>query len=480
MEKEILNTDTLTTGAFILNSSQQQYVPFNGNDQLFLTQVNDSGLKNELIRLIEEATVVLKVCSFILTDKEIFELLLNKSRSGDIAIFVLTQLDPAKLSNNTLLTEEESKEQSQNIHLSYIKTLYDNGVHVRASTSAHAKFVIADRKKGFMMSANLTTPSLTYNTESWIYLHGECVNMLDGLFDVIFQKGTSYRQYLSAGKKNKQLVIQNESNVKPEWLPKVDQSALRYTYEQIENNLFKEIISIISKAKEYLFLSSYSIVALQHIPQIKEEIKSAIERGVKVSVFCRGMNYRTDHLKGCNEFHELGCIVYGDIYNHSKAIINETLGLIFTANIDGNHGLINGFEVGSMLSVEQHAVLLDFHKHLIKTSPFLFKQAPSRVELFAMYENLEKTKSINPPQFEENIILSIKSGLFFKKEELEGQPIFYGRSKDAIQEHFLIAGTACFKVVYKDGTFHANETAKTSFNIDKFILKYKNLKIKYN
>ncbi len=480
IEKNILNTDSFVTGAFILNTLQQQYSPFDGKNQLFLTQHQDDGLKKELIKLITETTTVLKVCSFILTDKEIFEVLLDKAQSGDIAIFVLTQLDPSKLLNSILLTEEENKEQSQNIHLSYIKTLYDNGVHVRASTTAHAKFIVADRKKGFMMSANLTTPSLTYNTESGIYLNKECVNKLDGLFDVIFQKGTSYRQYLNAGKKNKQLVIQNESNVRPEWFPKTNESALRYTYDQVENNLLNEIISIMSQAKEYLFLSSYSIVALQYIPQVKEGIKLAIERGVKISVFCRGMNYRIDHLRGCNELSELGCSIYGDIYNHSKAILNETTGLIFTANIDGNHGLINGFEVGSLLNEEQHTFLLEFHKHLIKTSPFIFKKAPNRIELFAMYESLEKSKSINPPKFDESITLLVKKGLYFKQEELEGQPIFYARSKDTIQEHFLIAGNSCFKVAYKEGVFHINEMTKASFNMDKFILRYKNLKIKYN
>jgi len=479
MEKTICDTDIFNTGVFIVNPVKVPHVPFNGNSKLFLTQSQDSGLKAEIIKLIEESKTVLKVCSFIITDKEIFEVLLNRSKQGDIPIFVLTQLDPGKLVNSNLLTEEESKEQSQSIHLSYIKSLYDNGVHVRASTTAHAKFIISDRKTGFMMSANLTTPSLTYNTESGIYLDTECVGVIDGLFDVIFQKGTAYRQYLSAGKKNKQLVVQNETNIKHEWLPKIDISALRYTYEQLENNLLTEINSIISNAKEFVFISTYSIVAIQNIPDIKEIVKAAIERGVKISIFCRGMNYRTDHLKGCNDFSLLGCEIYGDIYNHSKGILNENTGLIFTANIDGHHGLINGFEVGSKLNSEQYLVLLEFHKHLISTSPFVFKQAPNRLELFAMYDELEQFKSISAPKFDENITLLIKKDLHFRQEDLESQPIFYGRSKDIVQEHFLMAGSVCFKVVYKDGTFKISETTKPSFNIEKFILKYKYLKIKY-
>ncbi|MBL7921146.1 MAG: phosphatidylserine/phosphatidylglycerophosphate/cardiolipin synthase family protein [Bacteroidia bacterium] len=481
MKEVILNdTDCFSSGAFLINDSQQQHEPFQGGNHLFLTQNSDSGLKTELIRLVEETDTVIKVCSFIITDKEIFEVLLAKAKSTNVAIFVLTQLDPSKLVNSSFLTEEESKEQSYGIHLSYIKILYEHGVHVRASTNAHAKFIVSDRKKGFIMTANLTTPSLTFNTESAVYMHEKCVESLDHLFDVIFQKGTSYRQYLNTGKKNKQLVVQNESNIKAEWLPKVTESNLRYTYEQLENNLYSEIISIIDSANTYLYMSSYSIVGLQNLSSFIESIKNAISRGVNISIFCRGMNFRSDHLKSCDELSSLGCKIYGDVFNHSKGILNEKTGLIFTANIDGNHGLINGLEVGLLLSEQQHSIMCEFHKHLIRTSPFIFKTTPNRKDLFFMYESLEKLKQINPPQFGDSLLLTVKAGVFIKKEEFEGQPLFYCRSKDANQSQYLMAGNSCYKVGLKDEEFTLFETAKPSLSFEKFILKYKYLKIQYN
>lgn len=474
------DTDCFSTGAFIINDSRQDHVPFQGKNQLFLTQNSDSGLKTELIQIIQEAKTVLKVCSFILTDKEIFEVLLSKVQNTNVAVFVLTQLDASKLTNTSFLTEEESKEQSYGIHLSYMKILYEHGVHVRASTNAHAKFIISDRQKGFIMTANLTTPSLTFNTESAVYMNEKCVEQLDKLFDVIFQKGTAYRQYLDTGKKNKQLVVQNESNIKAEWLPKVNGANLRYTYEQLENNLYAEIISVIDSADTYLYISSYSIVALQNLPVFLESIKRAIQRGVDISIFCRGMNYRTDHLKSCDELLALGCKIYGDVFNHSKGVLNEKTGLLFTANIDGHHGLINGLEVGLCLSEEQHAIVREFHIHLIRTSPFIFKAAPNRADLFVMYESLEQLKQINSPQFGDSILLSVKAGVFIKKEEFEGQPLFYCRSKDAQQGQYLMVGNSCYKVGVKDGEFTLFETAKPSLSFEKFILRYKYLKIQYN
>ncbi|HRG58686.1 MAG TPA: phospholipase D-like domain-containing protein [Bacteroidia bacterium] len=480
MDKIIHNTDTFTTGSFIMNHSAEKYEPFRNSQDLFLTQVNSESLKRELIKIIEGATTVLKICSFIITDKEIFEVLLNKAKNDNVAVFILTQLDPTKLSNNIFLTEEESKEQNENIHLTFIKTLYDNGAHVRASTSAHAKFVIADKSKGFLMSANITTPSLTYNTESGIYLLNQNVNQLEQLFDVIFQKGTSYRQYLSSSKSNKQLVVQNETTIKEEWLPKSNDSDLKYTYENMEFSLLNEIIRIIQNSNKFIYISTYSIVALQNLENIVFEIKSAVERGVEVFVFSRGMNYRNDHLKACNELSKIGCSIYGDVFNHSKAILNENEGLIFTANIDGNHGLTNGFEVGCKLTKTQYSELLDFHKYLIRTSPFVFNPSPVRLELFKMYEYLEKLKGISPPFFGDDLVIELKGNVNVKQEELEGQPIFYARSKESNSEQFLVVSNSTFKINIVNNIIYINESSKTIYNIDKFLLRYNNLKIKYN
>lgn len=49
---------------------------------------------------------------------------------------------------------------------------------------------------------------------------------------------------------------------------------------------------------------------------------------------------------------KLGCRNFGDDNNHSKCVISESEGIIFTANIDGKHGLKSGFEVGCVLEGE--------------------------------------------------------------------------------------------------------------------------------
>lgn len=479
MEKLISNNDVFEEGAFILNEDCSSDPVIIRRSNVFLTQDGNNSLKEELLALISNTQSVLKICSFILTDREIFEKLLERAKSCQISIFILTQLDNSKLINTSLLTEEESIEQTNATHLSYIKTLYDNGVHVRASDSAHAKFIISDRKVGFVMSANITTPSLTLNTESGVRIDSKDVPSLDKLFDVIFQKGTLYRQYISTTRKAKGFVVQTDITIKKEWLPETEGTSMRYSYEELTNNLYEEIVAIIKSAREYLYISTYSIVKLENLPELVAEIKNAREKGVNVFIFCRGMNYRFDHLAGSKSLAKLGCHIYADIYNHSKGIINESKGLIFTANIDGSHGLKNGFEVGYLLNENQRKDFLDIHEHLIKTSPYIFALLPLRGQLFATYALYEQMKKIKAPLFEDDIVLRVKKDLIKQKHLFETLPLFYGKSKDIIPQHFIIAGNSCFKCNYEKGAFSLSEKVSMNYNIEKYIIKYSNLKILY-
>lgn len=479
MQRQITNSEIFRSGAFISNTVAQPFVPSTELKSIFLTQDGNLALKEEILTIIESATTVLKVCSFIITDNQIFEALRRKIETNSVAVFILTQLDTSKILNTSLITEDEAREQTSIQHLSYIKALYDKGAHVRASTTAHAKFLIADRINGFIMSANFTTPSLNMNTESGAYLTPKCSEQLDKLFDVVFQKGTTYRKYLTAARKNKQFIVQNESFIKSEWLPKSSDSNLRFTYDDLTNNLFEEIVTIIRSAKQYVYLSTYSIVGLERLGVLTAEINNAVKRGVSIHVFCRGMNYRPDHLKGVAILSALGCEIHGDYYNHSKGIINESSAMMFTANIDGYHGLINGFEVGFILNDDQRAEFLQVHKDLIASSNYRFILTPRRTDLFNTYELYEKSKGIKAPVFENNLSISLQKSVYHLKEEFEEHPIFLAYSKGKTSETYILTTNNCFKCVYLNGTITINEKTNLNYNLEKYLVKYQNLKIEY-
>jgi len=476
MEVNIKHTDCFDCGVYLLNEERLEYAPFKHSSKVYLTQEENTSLKAEIMSIIQNSNEVLKICSFIITDKEIFEAILSKAQNTNTAIFILTQLDQTKLTDSFsllgFLTEEEIKESTALTHLKYIKILFDNGVHVRASISAHAKFIISDRVTGFITSANLTTPSLILNTESGVYLDEKSSSELDILFDVIFQRGTSYRQFLGSNKKHKMLVVQSEIRIQKELLPLHSSSSLRYTYESLTHNLYDEIIHLIDNANQYLYISTFSIVALESLPEFTQAIKSAAERDVKIYIFCRGMNYRHDHLKGSQILHLCGSELYGDMYNHSKGVINESQGIIFTANIDGNHGLKNGFEVGYLLNEIQRNEFLDIHNYLIETSYYKFHLNPARIDFFNTYINYEMKKGTNDPIFPQDLIILINANL--NVNSLSKFPLFFGKAKDI---EFIIAGDVYYKTKYNSGTFQIIEEAKPRFDLERYSLKYFNLKI---
>jgi len=478
MEIILRNSDTLNSGVFVINNGREEFYPFPQYENIFLTQECNSALKNEILRIISDTKSVLKICSFIITDKEIFNAILEKAKETQVAIFILTQLDPAKLENAISLvdfiTEEEIKENPSRTHLKFIKLLYDNGIHVRASLSAHSKFIVSDRTNGFITSANFTTPSLTFNTESGIYLDETSSKELDKLFDVIFLQGTTYKQFLGTRKKGKMLVVQSEVRINTNLLPEANHSSLRYTCESFSNNLLDEVINVINQADDFIYLSTYSIVGLSALPALIQALKSAIGRDVSVSIFCRGMNYRNDHLAGASELYEMGCKIYADVYNHSKGVINEKSGLIFTANIDGHHGLTNGFEVGFILNESQRAEFLDFHKRLIETAYYVFDNKQTRNLLFETYIAYEMIKGLNSPSLPQNLIISFKEANSFNLDELQKNIIFYGRLKES---EFLIAGNSYYKCRLKENVFSILESVKPRYDLEKYVLKFFELKI---
>lgn len=66
MELILKNTDALNSGVFVLNENKREFAPFLGYSNIYLTQENNIALKNEILRIIIEATSVLKICSFII------------------------------------------------------------------------------------------------------------------------------------------------------------------------------------------------------------------------------------------------------------------------------------------------------------------------------------------------------------------------------------------------------------------------------
>ena len=476
--------DTLQKGVFIMDQESDNTFGPKYYDTLFITNGTNTTLKDKIITAIRDAESVVKLCSFIVTDQEIVGEILNKIKDSNIAVFLLTQLDKKKLTNqfaisSNIYDEEDFSASQIDSHLANIKMLRDNGVHVRAAIDLHAKFVISDRKNGLIMSANFTTNSLYKNVESGVLMDNDSSRDLDTLFDLIYLHGTSYKSFTNTKKSKKMFVVENNATLLADQLP-LPSNGLRYTYDNLQNNLLEEINRIIDDAEDYIFLSTYSIVGLAKIPQFVNAISKACSKGVKISIFCRAMNNRFDHLEGCRILSNLGCKLFGDYYNHSKGIVTEKKAMIFTANIDGNYGLLNSFEIGYIINESQRRDFLDFHKELINNSIFRFSERPTRKDFMNFVAHYEIEKDHKPFFSEIDIEIVVKKPLHHHFENVSDNLMFIGRKNENNQVVYFLSLDDNFFIVSKSmNKLTVLKKCSPFYNTERYFLKFFKLKITF-
>jgi len=475
---EITFKDTYNISCFVPNK-QCRNSEYDLVDDFLITDKRKQ-LKSYIISKIRVVRESIKLCSFILTDEEIVNELISAISKRNIAVFVLTQLDDSKF-NTSFLSEEELEEISNtsgNIHLGFIKSLYEAGAHVRAAENLHAKYIVFDREEAFITSANITTDSLNKNTElGFVCRQRSTVCDFDSLFDLIFQHGTQYEKFIKTGK-GKQWVVKTDNDIRREWFPITESSSLKFTFDKIENSIYSEIIRIIEESKTEILLSTYSIVYLESLPEFTTAIKDAIARNVTIKIFCRAMNHRPDHLKCVKELDSMGCQIFGDVLNHAKGVINEKEGLIFTANIDGKHGLKDGFEVGYNLNEEECRKLRFYFEYKISTAPFVFKNDPQMFEVFDYFQHTYQVKNTNTPFLRGDYTIRMHDNTFLKKA-LCAYPVFIHTDKVG-KALALEVGNNFYKVIScKENILEINSQKKSESrrNSRKYILPFQNLQI---
>ena len=458
-------------GTYFTSNTAKTVQPWSTSEGILVNDQDTTQLKKAVLKLIEGSRKYLKICSFILNDMEIFEALRQKLVQEDVVLFVLTSLDPQKLSSN-YLTEEEMSEESTNRHLSFISTLYNLGGHIRAADNIHAKFIIADSSSGVIMSANLTKYSLNQNPESGISIsNAEDIKSVEVLFEKIYLKATDYKTFHKRDK-GRSMVSSVHRTISANDFDGLEKLNLTFTYETLNNSLYQNLISIIDNAKRYVRIGTYSIVQLSYLPELIETLQKAKKRGVDIKFFCRAMNHRNDHRESCEKLLEMGIPIYGDLYNHAKGIATEKEGMIFTANIDGKHGLKSGFEVGLLLQRTQLEALRAFLEWQIETAPFVATQNPGQQELHNSEIDRLSLKNSSAPKQPSSITLQTNSIKI--QDDLRQHPIYLLYKDDSV------CGVKIKEKTYScvlNGSLLSLKKEKRFSNYPQFMLTYHNLNI---
>jgi hypothetical protein len=464
------------TGGYFIHYDRIDSIPYADSDDLKVTFNSTKSLKMEIIEMIRNAQKSIKLCSFIVSDSDVFNELNEVLKTKNIAVFILTQLDTSKLSA-TLLSEEERSPNFNQKHIDYISILYGNGAHVRAAKAAHAKFLISDDEKGLLMSSNMTEPSLNTNPESGVIIDSsDSLAALVDLFDIIFQYGTEYTKFKSASK-DKQFVVSRDVMLKPEWIKDLSIHQIKFTWGDMNNSLYRSLVETINEASsdDTVLISTYSVVGLGNIPELIEAIDKHVARGGTIKLFCRGMNYRPDHLRNCTILANKGVQIFGDLYNHSKGLITDSKAIIFTANIDGNHGLINGFEVGFVLGSSQREALNNFILYQMENAPYKFELNPLKSAFFSTYEFYLKEKNITPPVVPNDLVIEVDSESI-KKEILQFPAyLLYDQSKKVVG---INIGEQFYSATLDNGRIEIRERTNRVFGLETYLLRATNIEIK--
>ncbi len=325
-----------------------------------------SELTNRILEIIDNAKSYVKICSFLIQDPTIKKKL--EQRAKEIAIFFLT---------NTYDSNYDDVKPFNN-HIPYAKELHQRGVHIRMLKDIHAKFVLADGNTGLLMSTNMTTPSLNGSGENGVDLELKDVQSLESIFDELFVKAdviAVFENDMQNIKKRQTLkVAQNissyisDSNIKLTLKGSGDKSPHNCLSDCDDTSLYKEIISIVDSANEYLYIMTYQFIIRNRLNRdFIPAVNRAIQRGVKVIIYSREPNNK-GALNGEQKIVGLGCDYFKDGTTHSKFVLNEKAGVIFTANIDEDHGMFSGFEVGVILSEKQRVRAIEHVKNLINNN----------------------------------------------------------------------------------------------------------------
>jgi phosphatidylserine/phosphatidylglycerophosphate/cardiolipin synthase-like enzyme len=339
----------------------------------YINDANRRELTDKILDMIRTAKSYIKISSFIMEDYQVVTELCNLSASGKVAVFVISNRNN-KEGEEFKATSPKKSVEGIHTHQMFLQNLFYSGAHVRLLENLHAKFILADGKEAMLMSANIAANSLTKNVETGITLAGDDQKDLELIFDTMY----NYADIVHFGKSDYSDVVKksvrklpNEifsgliGNVKLTAISKFDTNLS----ECHQTTLYDAIIRIIDDAQSFVYIVTWVFKDKRNtLFKLQKAIDKAIKRGVKVMLFCnnnvsafnQSLQEQYTYLMGSK-----GCEAYSNNNNHSKCVLSEKEGILFTANIDGNNGLLEGFEVGCMMDKEQHQQALNHVKELI-------------------------------------------------------------------------------------------------------------------
>ena len=319
----------------------------NGSEVLMGTHPTKFAILEAMVEMISGAQSSIFLCNWMFGHPTIERNLAAAADRLDGRVHVLTTLETSVHSRHT--DDDEALND-----LSRLQDLAGNGVYIRLHPEAHAKFLIVDDEV-LVTSANIRETSLEQNIETGIRLKdADTVKSFHAFFSHLWLHEA--KQHIRPSKKDPRLGNPWSHPAQPP--PEATAKAV-WTLGNRRMSLAKAIIEIIKLAKFTLRVSTYGLSNAEAGigKQVIDELITATERGVEITILYHATEIATGRPPReyeSNGFHRLmsckGVTMMGHPNLHAKHIIaDSSTGLLFTANLDGSHGLNSGMSCNAWL-----------------------------------------------------------------------------------------------------------------------------------
>lgn len=340
--------------------------------------VNDStgkdALTQAILELIEKSRSNIKIANFFFQYKGVVDAM-SRALNRGVAVFVLSNIKTNKYG------KESTKEELQNDTTFFNLTeLSYSGAHIGLLNDLHAKFLIADSKEAIVGSANFKEASLKNKSESGLRIIGEDIRALEYVFETLYCNA-DIKSFSSSSGRHAFITQTSVASINKAML---ENSRMRFTivasnsYRNADHHsnlpkdkeagvisIYQSILKVVETAKEYIYIVNWHFKALGNLPELLDALKQANRRGVQIALVSSVSDAEDRNQKAVDKLIKIGCKHYGHKNNHAKFAVNEHSGLLFSANIDGESGLLAGFEVGCMLSQSERIEAVRHFQNLV-------------------------------------------------------------------------------------------------------------------
>lgn len=373
------------------------------SERIVCTHPSNPSILNTMVAMIENAQDKVFLCNWMLSHSMVEAALVRAASRLNGRVHVLTTLETSVHSRYT--GDEEALND-----LGRLQKLAGEGVYIRLHPEAHAKFLIVDEQV-LVTSANIRDTSLEKNIETGILTsEPRIVDDFRSIYSHVWLQETA--QHIRPSRSDPRLGNTWKSDHSEP--PTFDGGAC-WTLSNRRMSLAKQIIATINAAKVSLRISTYAFSSLESGigNQILRAIIEADERGVQTTILYHATSTAIGRPPREHESHGFSAIarcknvrMVGHPRLHAKHVIADgDSGLIFTANLDGLHGLNSGIEVGVKLSSMACDELSKWHDSLFSSFPLEFVVEPTPSNL----SSRGGTKLVNLP----------KNTMIWSEEEFE-------------------------------------------------------------